>query len=64
MDEFLTIYDQAKNGHNAKEGTYADFVEMMEVYDKYQNGRAPMVELSMALTTLGRQKQFMYLLHY
>lgn len=50
----LSIYTQAKTG-NDKEGNYSDFVGILELYDKHQDRRASAVEISQALTSLGRQ---------
>lgn len=54
----LSIYTQAKAG-NEKEGNYADFVGILELYDKHQDRRASAVEISQALTSLGGYKEML-----
>lgn len=54
IEDMLSLYGQAKYEAAVKEGSYADFIEIFEMYDRHQDRRASAAEISTALTSLGK----------
>lgn len=53
FDEFLPIYSQCKKDIK-DQGCYEDFLELMKLYDKAENGKMLVGELSHSLLSLGK----------
>lgn len=54
LDEFLPIYSQLKK-ETKDQGCYEDFVECLKLYDKNENGKMLVGELSHSLLSLGEK---------
>lgn len=54
LDEFLPIYSQLKK-QVKDQGCYEDFVECLKLYDKNENGKMLVGELSHSLLSLGEK---------
>lgn len=55
LDEFLPIYAQVKKDKDC--GSYEDFVEVLKLYDKEQNGTMMYAELEHILMSLGERME-------
>lgn len=55
LDEFLPIYAQVKKDKDA--GSYEDFVEVLKLYDKENNGTILFAELEHILMSLGERME-------
>lgn len=55
FDEFLPIYSQCKKDIK-DQGCYEDFLELLKLYDKAENGKMQLGELSHSLLALGKFK--------
>ncbi|XP_013778353.1 myosin, essential light chain-like [Limulus polyphemus] len=53
FDEFLPIYSQVRK--EKEQGTHADFMEGLKVYDKSENGTMLAAELAHVLLSLGER---------
>lgn len=53
LDEFLPIYAQVKKDKDA--GSYEDFIEVLKLYDKENNGTIMFAELEHILLSLGER---------
>lgn len=53
LEEFLPIYSQIKKDKD--QGTHADFLEGLKVYDKAENGQMMEAELAHVLLSLGER---------
>ena len=53
IDEFLAIYTEFANAPAKQWGTAEDFLECLKLYDKDQNGKLILSELSTVLVNMG-----------
>jgi len=53
LEEFLPIYSQVKKEKDC--GSYADFIEVLKLYDKAENGTILAAELAHVLLSLGEK---------
>ncbi|XP_037042850.1 myosin light chain alkali-like [Bradysia coprophila] len=51
IEEFLQIFNEVKNQKD--QGCYEDFIECLKLYDKREDGKMVLAELSYALLALG-----------
>jgi myosin light chain 6 len=51
FDEFLPIFSQCKKDKD--QGCFEDFVECLKLYDKEENGKMLLAELTHTLQSLG-----------
>lgn len=57
LEEFLPILAQCKK-EKKDQGCYEDFMELMKLYDKNENGKMQLGELSHSLSALGIYETF------
>lgn len=55
IDEFFAIYAEFFNMPEKTWGTFEDFMEGLKLYDKDQNGRISLGELSQVLTMMAEK---------
>ena len=55
LDEFLAIYTEFLNTPATTWGVYEDFIECLKLYDKDQNGKLQLAELSTVMVNMGKK---------
>lgn len=55
VEEFLSIYNELYNMPDKTWGTFEDFMEGLKLYDKEQNGKISLGELSQVLTMMAEK---------
>ena len=54
FDEFLAIYTEFANTPAATWGVFEDFMECLKLYDKNQNGKLQLAEISTVMVNMGK----------